>query len=123
MSTFKTGKLPSHHKCCSVPLAVILGPTRELCMQIEVLAKLFCKGLSNMKTALIVGGNPLSQQLHRLDQGIQILIATPGRLNDIIERHSDRCDLSYVQIFVIDEVDTMLQLGFQVQVCGRNSNL
>ena len=87
-------------------------------MQIEEQAKLFCKGLKNMKTALIIGGNPLPQQLHRLEQGIQILIATPGRLTDILERHSDRCDLSYVQMLVIDEVDTMLQLGFQAQVCG-----
>ena len=89
-------------------------------MQIEEQAKLFCKGLRNMKTALIVGGNPLPQQLHRLEQGIQILIATPGRLYDVIENHRDRCDLSHIQMVVIDEVDTMLQLGFQSQVSQMN---
>ena len=69
-----------------------------------------------MKTALLVGGNPLPQQLHRMEQGVQILIATPGRLNDILKNHNDKCDLRFVQMFVLDEVDTMLQLGFQAQV-------
>lgn len=111
--------LPQKHKCCFVPLALILCPTRELCMQIEDQAKAFCKGLRNMKTVLLIGGNPLPQQLHRLEQGIQIMIATPGRLNEILEKHSDQCDLRFVQMFVLDEVDVMLKLGFQAQVCNR----
>ena len=85
-------------------------------MQIEEQAKLLCKGLKNLKTALLIGGNPLPNQLHRLEQGVQILIATPGRLNDILEKHEDLCDLTTVQILVLDEVDTMLQMGFQMQV-------
>ena len=85
-------------------------------MQIEDQAKLFSRGLSNLKTALLIGGCPLPQQLHRLGQQIQIIIATPGRLNEILEKHEEICDLRFVQIVVLDEVDTMLQMGFQAQV-------
>eukprot|EP00794_Sanderia_malayensis_P009983 gene9983-11005_t len=111
-----TGIFEEYSLKCGFPLALILCPTRELCMQLEDQAKVFCKGLRNLRTALIIGGNPLPQQLHRLKQGVQIIIATPGRLLDVLAKHDAGCNLSYVQILVLDEVDTMLQLGFQSQI-------
>ena len=59
------GALPPSHDFCKDPIAMILSPTRELCMQIEEHIKAFCKSLSNMKTVLLIGGVPMPQQLHR----------------------------------------------------------
>ncbi|EDV26272.1 uncharacterized protein TRIADDRAFT_23332 [Trichoplax adhaerens] len=97
------------------PKVLILSPTRELCIQIEDQCKEIMTGrLPNMKTCLIVGGLPLPQQLYRLKQGIQFVIATPGRLIDIISKHE--INFSKVKTVVIDEVDAMMQLGFEKQV-------
>ncbi|XP_063956097.1 probable ATP-dependent RNA helicase DDX59 isoform X2 [Lytechinus pictus] len=96
------------------PYVLILTPTRELAMQIEEQAKQLMKGLSSMKTALLVGGLPLPPQLHRLHQGIQFIVGTPGRIMDIINQEG--VNLSDIKLVVIDEVDTMLQFGFQQQV-------
>ncbi|XP_062516885.1 probable ATP-dependent RNA helicase DDX59 [Corticium candelabrum] len=97
-----------------LPKAIVLAPTRELCMQIEDQAKQLMKGIPMMKTALIVGGLPMPPQIHRLQQGIQLVIATPGRLIDIIDKYV--FDFSAIKCFVLDEVDTMLQMGFESQV-------
>ncbi len=69
-----------------------------------------------MRTALIVGGIPVAQQLHRLRSGVQILIATPARLNDIITHHTSDIELMDVEMLVVDEVDCLLQMGFENQV-------
>ena len=90
------------------PLALILGPTRELCAQIEAEAQLLARGLPGIKTALVVGGNSLSQQMHRVDQGCQVIIATPGRLIDVLVRTGMALDS--VEILVMDEVDSMLEV-------------
>lgn len=97
------------------PLALILGPTRELCAQIEVEAQLLARGLTGIKTALVVGGNSLSQQMHRVDQGCQVIIATPGRLIDVLVRTGMALDS--VEILVMDEVDSMLE----VRPCFTNA--
>ncbi|KAL5482070.1 hypothetical protein EMCRGX_G022351 [Ephydatia muelleri] len=99
-----------------LPRMVILSPTRELCMQIEGQAKQIAKGLPCMKTALLVGGLPIANQLHRLRKGVQILVATPARLIDIITNHAEEVDLSSVSSLVLDEVDSLLHLGFEIQV-------
>lgn len=99
-----------------LPRMVILSPTRELCMQIEEQAKQIAKGLPCMRTALIVGGLPIANQLHRLRKGAQVLVATPARLIDIITNHADEVDLSSVTSLVLDEVDSLLHLGFELQV-------
>ena len=83
-------------------------------MQIEEQTKVFMKGLWNMRTALVVGGLPLPPQVHRLQSGIQLVIATPGRLLEVLAKAD--IDMSYVKTLVLDEVDTMLQLGFEGQV-------
>lgn len=97
------------------PFGVIMSPTRELCMQIEKQAKELMQGLPNMKTALLVGGMPIPPQLHRLSSGVQIIVATPGRMREILNVESG-VDLSSVKVFVLDEVDIMLQMGFEQQV-------
>ncbi|KAM6922078.1 putative ATP-dependent RNA helicase DDX59 [Xenentodon cancila] len=101
------------HSVCS-PVALILTPTRELAIQIERQAKELVMGLPNMRTALLVGGMPLPPQLHRLKRSIKIVIATPGRLIEILKQKA--LQLDNVKIVVVDEVDTMLKMGFQQQV-------
>ncbi|XP_054240075.1 probable ATP-dependent RNA helicase DDX59 [Indicator indicator] len=96
------------------PSALILAPTRELAIQIERQAKELMTGLPNMRTVLLVGGLPLPPQLHRLKQSVKVIIATPGRLLEILKQSSVR--LSGIKIVVVDEVDTMLKMGFQQQV-------
>ncbi|KAM9386291.1 putative ATP-dependent RNA helicase DDX59 [Pholidichthys leucotaenia] len=96
------------------PMALILTPTRELAIQIERQAKELVMGLPNMRTALLVGGMPLPPQLHRLKSTIQIVIATPGRLIEILKQKA--LQINKVTAVVVDEVDTMLKMGFQQQV-------
>ncbi|KAM3619736.1 uncharacterized protein V6R79_012882 [Siganus canaliculatus] len=103
---------PAHS--VSSPVALILTPTRELAIQIERQAKELVMGLPNMRTALLVGGMPLPPQLHRLKSSIKIIIATPGRLLEILKQKAVQLD--NVNVVVVDEVDTMLKMGFQQQV-------
>ncbi|XP_015423932.1 PREDICTED: probable ATP-dependent RNA helicase DDX59 [Myotis davidii] len=84
------------------PSALILTPTRELAIQIERQAKELMKGLPRMKTVLLVGGLPLPPQLHRLRQHVKVVIATPGRLLDIMKQSS--VQLRGVKIAVVDEI-------------------
>jgi ATP-dependent RNA helicase RhlE len=94
------------------PTALVLVPTRELAAQVTAeLARLAKpKGLS---VAATYGGLPLRAQANRA-KGAQILVATPGRLEDLAERRL--VDLSHVQTFVLDEADRMLDMGFKPQV-------
>lgn len=96
------------------PAGLILTPTRELAIQIERQAKELVMGLPNMRTALLVGGMPLPPQLHRLKHTIKIIIATPGRLLEILKQKA--VTLGAVRVVVVDEADTMLKMGFQQQV-------
>lgn len=96
------------------PAGLILTPTRELAIQIERQAKELVVGLPNMRTALLVGGMPLPPQLHRLKQSIKMIIATPGRLLEILRQGAVKLDA--VRAVVVDEADTMLKMGFQQQV-------
>lgn len=95
------------------PLALVLAPTRELCVQVEDQAKMLGKGLP-FKTALVVGGDPISGQVYRIQQGVELIIGTPGRLVDLLAKHT--IELEDVMMFVLDEVDCMLQRGFSDQV-------
>ncbi|XP_074078415.1 putative ATP-dependent RNA helicase DDX59 [Macrotis lagotis] len=96
------------------PSALILTPTRELAIQIERQAKELMCGLPDMRTVLLVGGLPLPPQLYRLKQNVKVIIATPGRLLEIMKQSS--VELNGIKIVVIDEADTMLKMGFQQQV-------
>lgn len=97
----------------SKPLAMVLAPTRELCAQVEEQAKSLGKGLP-FKTALIVGGDAMPRQVYRIKQGIELIIATPGRLLDLLSKHD--IELDDVCMLVLDEVDCILQQGFRDQV-------
>ncbi len=92
------------------PKALILVPTRELGIQISNEAKKFCKNLPQIRTACIYGGVSYIKQKRDLSRGVDIIVATPGRLYDLVEQK--RIDLSQVEIFILDEVDRMLTMGF-----------
>jgi len=89
--------------------ALILAPTRELAVQIDDMIRAYAKG-GHIKTALVLGGVSRNAQIHKLARGVDILIATPGRLVDLMEDKKIRLDL--VQYFVLDEADRMLDMGF-----------
>nr|XP_056700143.1 probable ATP-dependent RNA helicase DDX59 [Euleptes europaea] len=103
------------------PSALILTPTRELAIQIEKQTKELMIGLPNMRTVLLVGGLPLPPQLHRLKQNVKVIIATPGRLLEILKQSS--IQLHHIKIIVVDEADTMLKMGFQQQVLETLENI
>ena len=89
--------------------ALILAPTRELVNQIaDNLRALTDK--TKIGVATVVGGQPIKRQMNRLDRGVDILVATPGRLIDLMERRA--VDLSTVKSLVLDEADQMLDMGF-----------
>ncbi|XP_076895264.1 DEAD-box ATP-dependent RNA helicase 41-like [Bidens hawaiensis] len=94
-------------------LVMVLTPTRELCIQVEEQAKVLGKGLP-FKTALVVGGDAMPKQVHRVQAGIEMIVATPGRLIDLLTKYD--IELDSVSVLVIDEVDCMLQKGFREQV-------
>ncbi|KAJ6319704.1 hypothetical protein OIU78_015174 [Salix suchowensis] len=108
-ATFRHGNLSKSKK----PLAMVLTPTRELCIQIEDQAKLLGKGLP-FKTALVIGGDAMARQLYRIQQGVELIVGTPGRLIDLLAKHD--IELDDIMILVLDEVDCMLQKGFRDQV-------
>jgi ATP-dependent RNA helicase RhlE len=89
--------------------ALILAPTRELAAQIGESVRAYGKFLS-FKSAVIFGGVNINPQIRELRQGIDILIATPGRLLDLVSQKV--ADLSQVEILVLDEADQMLDMGF-----------
>jgi ATP-dependent RNA helicase DDX23/PRP28 len=92
------------------PYALILAPTRELAQQIEIEAKKFATPL-NFKVVSIVGGHSLEEQAYSLRDGAEIVIATPGRLVDCLERRM--LVLSQCCYVIMDEADRMIDLGFE----------
>lgn len=93
--------------------ALILLPTRELAYQVEEALKPFAS-IFGIRTAVFVGGVPIRTQFRMLKDNPRILIATPGRLNDHIERRT--VTLREVEILVLDEADRMLDMGFKPQI-------
>jgi len=94
--------------------ALILSPTRELCMQIASDLNTYSKYLPNIKVTAIYGGASFEAQAKQLKAGTQIIAATPGRMLDMIMR---KCaDLSEVRFLVLDEADEMLDMGFEEDV-------
>lgn len=92
------------------PRALILVPTRELAVQVANEAKKFSSQLQRMRTVCIYGGAPYPAQNRELSRPCEILVATPGRLIDHMER--GRIDFSRLQLLVLDEADRMLDMGF-----------
>ena len=93
------------------PQALILCPTRELCLQITNDIKNFSKYKSNVNVVAVYGGSSIVNQLRDIKRGVQIVVATPGRMLDIIGRKA--IDFSNVRYLVLDEADEMLNMGFQ----------
>ena len=89
--------------------ALILAPTRELAIQVEEAVKEYGK-YTNLRSTCVYGGVDIKQQLAIVRAGVEILVATPGRLLDHIEHKS--VNLSQVEVFVLDEADRMLDMGF-----------
>jgi len=92
------------------PTMLVLTPTRELAMQVTAAATTYGKHLRRLRTVSILGGVAYGQQLMLLAKNPEILVATPGRLLDHLER--GRIDLSQLQMLVLDEADRMLDMGF-----------
>ena len=92
-----------------MPRALVLEPTRELADQVSESFDKYSK-YSKLSHALLIGGTSMDEQTKKLDRGVDVLIATPGRLLDHYER--GRLMLSQVNILVIDEADRMLDMGF-----------
>jgi superfamily II DNA/RNA helicase len=92
------------------PRVLVLAPTRELALQVQKAAFDFSRALRGVRTAALVGGAAYGQQLRVLRDGADIVVATPGRLIDHLER--GRLDLSGIEVLVLDEADRMLDMGF-----------
>ncbi|PKI79190.1 hypothetical protein CRG98_000482 [Punica granatum] len=95
------------------PTVLVLSPTRELATQIQDEAVKFGKS-SKISCTCLYGGAPKGPQLRDLDRGVDVVVATPGRLNDILEMR--RISLMQVSYLVLDEADRMLDMGFEPQI-------
>ena len=107
-------RLQPHASNCPSPArhpvrALILAPTRELAIQVEEQIKVYAK-YTGLRSTCVFGGVDIKQQLAIVRAGVEILVATPGRLLDHIEHKS--VNLGQVEIFVLDEADRMLDMGF-----------
>lgn len=95
------------------PLGLVLAPTRELAMQIYEEAKKFSYR-SRMSPAVLYGGCSIAEQIRNLDRGCHLIVATPGRLEDITTR--GKIGLDNIRFLVLDEADRMLDMGFEPQI-------
>eukprot|EP00019_Armaparvus_languidus_P002038 CAMPEP_0168596548 /NCGR_PEP_ID=MMETSP0420-20121227/10077_1 /TAXON_ID=498008 /ORGANISM="Pessonella sp." /LENGTH=498 /DNA_ID=CAMNT_0008633115 /DNA_START=41 /DNA_END=1533 /DNA_ORIENTATION=+ len=95
------------------PIVLVLAPTRELAVQIEKEASKF-GGTSRIKSVCVYGGSDKRKQIGLLRQGAEIVIATPGRLIDLLSSH--QTNLRRVTYLVLDEADRMLDMGFEPQI-------
>lgn len=93
-----------------VPQALILSPTRELCLQIASDLVDFSKYIPGLSVLPVYGGSSIQSQIHALREGVQIIVATPGRLIDLINRGVVKLD--DVHTVILDEADEMLNMGF-----------
>ncbi|MER5603553.1 DEAD/DEAH box helicase [Streptomyces sp. NPDC002265] len=108
LATLAGGRTQKHK-----PRAVILTPTRELAMQVADALQPYGDVLG-LKMKVVCGGTSMGNQIYALERGVDVLVATPGRLRDIINRGA--CSLEDVQIAVLDEADQMSDLGFMPEV-------
>src|ERR1700733_11271409 len=93
------------------PQALVVCPTRELCIQIVSEVELFKKFMPGMHVVAVYGGASIGMQIRDIRKGVQIVVATPGRLIDLIERKA--INLEQIKYVVLDEADEMLNMGFQ----------
>jgi ATP-dependent RNA helicase DeaD len=98
----------------SATQALVLCPTRELCLQIAKDLADYGRFAPHLKILAVYGGSSIRDQIHALHRGVHIIVATPGRMNDLLRRKSAK--LSAVQRVVLDEADEMLNMGFQEEL-------
>ncbi len=91
--------------------ALVLAPTRELCVQITKDIEHFAKHLAGIKVVPVYGGANIREQIRGIQRGANVVVATPGRLIDLLERGA--IELGRVRVAVLDEADEMLNMGFQ----------
>ncbi|XP_061345286.1 DEAD-box ATP-dependent RNA helicase 52B-like [Gastrolobium bilobum] len=112
-SAFGFSSMPRRGAMVAYPTALILSPTRELSCQIHDEVKKFAYQ-TGVKVVVAYGGASIGQQLRNLEKGVDILVATPGRLVDIIER--EKVSLTRIKYLALDEADRMLDMGFERQI-------
>ena len=117
---YKTGKWLDPEDAPQ-PQALVLAPTRELCLQIAADLQDYSKYLRGMAILPVYGGSSIGSQIGALKRGVHVVVATPGRLIDLVERGAVR--LSEVRTLVLDEADEMLSMGFQEDIETILSNL
>ncbi|CAB9527963.1 dependent RNA helicase [Seminavis robusta] len=115
MSMLKNGGRdpPDSARRRSYPEALVLAPTRELAQQIQEEAKRFCYA-TGIASVVIYGGAEVREQLRQIERGCDLLVATPGRLVDLMER--GRLGMENIRFMVLDEADRMLDMGFEPQI-------
>lgn len=96
------------------PQALILSPTRELCVQIAKDLANYSKYLDDLNVVAVYGGASIELQMKQISKGVQIVVATPGRLLDLVRRGA--LDLSKISDVVLDEADEMLNMGFSESI-------
>lgn len=94
--------------------ALVLAPTRELCLQIVSDLEEFTEKFKPINIAAVYGGASITEQIRKVKKGAQIIVATPGRLIDLLGRKA--VDLSIIQYVVLDEADEMLNMGFKDEI-------
>lgn len=107
---YKTGKWLDPEDAPQ-PQALVLAPTRELCLQIAADLQDYSKYLRGIAILPVYGGSSIGSQIGALKRGVHVVVATPGRLIDLVERGAVR--LNEVKTLVLDEADEMLSMGFQ----------
>ena len=107
------GLAPTRYSRKAHPYALVLSPTRELSVQIFDEARKFTYQ-TGLKAVVVYGGAPVMKQLQEMERGCDILVATPGRLSDLMERA--RVSLSQIRYLALDEADRMLDMGFEPQI-------
>jgi ATP-dependent RNA helicase DDX5/DBP2 len=105
--------LQSKERQTGKPVLLVLAPTRELSVQTLEEAQKFGRTVG-IRSVCCYGGSPKYAQIQALSRGVEVIIATPGRLNDLIEMR--KADLSQVKYLVLDEADRMLDMGFEPQI-------
>ncbi len=96
--------------------SLVLCPTRELADQVAKEIRTLARGIHNIKVLTLCGGVPMGPQIGSLEHGAHIIVGTPGRIIDHLDR--GRLDLENVNTLVLDEADRMLEMGFQVELEG-----
>ncbi len=96
--------------------ALILSPTRELCLQITNEIKLYSKYIKGLHTVAVYGGASITDQAREVKRGAQIIVATPGRMQDMINR--GLVNIKNIDFCILDEADEMLNMGFYEDICS-----